>query len=64
MQLNGLAKSWQRKKEPAGSGGQAQRAANYRGMTGAMPEMNPEEPCRVMFHEITKNAVNEGLKRP
>lgn len=33
MQLNGLAKSWQRKKEPAGSGGQARRAANYRGMT-------------------------------
>ncbi|WP_075572276.1 type I DNA topoisomerase [Megasphaera coli] len=27
-------------------------------------EMNPEEPCRVMFHEITKNAVNEGLKKP
>lgn len=36
MQLNGLAKSWQRK-EPAGSGGRARRAANYRGMTGAMP---------------------------
>ncbi len=36
MQLNGLAKSWQRKKNPLAAAA-ARRAANYRGMTGAMP---------------------------
>lgn len=27
-------------------------------------DMDPEEPCRIMFHEITKNAVRTGLSAP
>lgn len=27
-------------------------------------EMDPKTPCRVMFHEITKKAVMEGMEHP
>ena len=27
-------------------------------------DMDPEEPCRIMFHEITKDAVRTGLSAP